>query len=381
MRPLLIPLALLSIPCLAGSLQLNPLALDPAQFRVTEFATNLTFPLGMVQLSDASIGVGTYYSILRFADANHVGVAEPAGSALFSGAGARIGLLAAGDYYVDSRFEFFGAAPVSSITLLKPGATASDTLTAAGTLELNFPVGWEHAQPGIAVRPSPGHAGSYDLVFNVGAEGDHTVSTGKVQLGGLAMATLDGDSLYAVTLDLSGAAPSASGVRKIASGIRNVVGMGFQPGTGDFYFADNAIDGTGPLGDEPPQSDEINRIAAADFDNGNPPDFGFPNCFVQYRTGVQIGSGCVAPFFAIQPIPNGTVLGSESEGPAQLAFAPANFPAAFRNGMFIGFSGKGGVTGAANEENALGFYDFTSGHYIHFAENSQDGVYQPIGIL
>ena len=54
MRPLLIPLALLSIPCLAGSLQLNPLALDPAQFRVTEFATNLTFPLGMVQLSDAS---------------------------------------------------------------------------------------------------------------------------------------------------------------------------------------------------------------------------------------------------------------------------------------------------------------------------------------
>ncbi len=65
----------------------------------------------------------------------------------------------------------------------------------------------------------------------------------------------------------------------------------------------------------------------------------------------------------------------------QIAFAPANFPAGFNNGIFLGFSGKGNVTGPANEENAVGYYDFTTGTYIHFSENSQQGVYQPAGIM
>ena len=67
--------------------------------------------------------------------------------------------------------------------------------------------------------------------------------------------------------------------------------------------------------------------------------------------------------------------------PSQLAFAPANFPAGFNNGIFLGFDGKGGVTGPTNEENAVGYYDFPTGKYIHFSENSQNGVYEPIGIL
>ena len=47
---------------------------------------------------------------------------------------------------------------------------------------------------------------------------------------------------------------------------------------------------------------------------------------------------------------------------------------------FLGFYGKGS-TGVSNEENAVGYYDFISGSYIHFVENSQDGVYSPIGIM
>ena len=39
------------------------------------------------------------------------------------------------------------------------------------------------------------------------------------------------------------------------------------------------------------------------------------------------------------------------------------------------------MTGPANEENAVGYYDFATGDFVHFSENSQDGVYQPIGIM
>jgi glucose/arabinose dehydrogenase len=49
--------------------------------------------------------------------------------------------------------------------------------------------------------------------------------------------------LYSVTLDLTGAQPTvvANSLKKVAANTRNVVGMGFQPGTGDFYFADNGM--------------------------------------------------------------------------------------------------------------------------------------------
>jgi glucose/arabinose dehydrogenase len=260
----------------------------------------------------------------------------------YPGVGAHTGLVQAGGYYVDANTgDFITGTAGHIISILQPGGTPDSPLIPVGALQLTFPDGWEHNQLGIAARPTPGQPGSYDLVFNVGSEFDHELSTDKVQLSGLASATLDGDSLYSVTLNLSAAKPVASDVRKIATGIRNVIGMGFQPGTGDFYFADNAIDGTGPDGDEPPQAEEINVIAAARLGAGAPLDFGYPGCYTEYRTGNLIGDGCVRPFFAIQPLPNGTLLGSESEGVAQLAFAPADFPPGFNNGIFLGFSGQG----------------------------------------
>lgn len=374
----------LTVPGFGGYLQLNGTALDTSRFNVTPFSVTLPGPLGMVQLSDGSFAVAAYYpGIVRLTDADHNGVADNIGTRLFAAPGAHTGLVQAGNYYIDGNFGDYqnGHFDGQVMTVLKPGANPSDQWTPVGALKLDFPAGWEHSQLGIATRPTPGHAGSYDLVFNIGSEFDRQASTDKVALtGGLISGTLDGDSLYAVTLDLSGQTPVASDLRKVASGIRNVIGMGFQPGTGDFYFGDNAIDGTGPLGDEPPQAEEINRITAADFNSRVVPNFGYPDCYTQYRTGAAIGSGCVNPFFAIQPIANGTPLGSESEGITQIAFAPSGFPSGFNNGIFIGFSGKGS-TGAADEENAVGYYDFGTGNYLHFSENSEDGVYQPIGIM
>jgi hypothetical protein len=83
---------------------------------------------------------------------------------------------------------------------------------------------------------------------------------------------------------------------------------------------------------------------------------------------------------AFQPIPNGTPLGSESEGPVEIAFAPSNFPTGYNNGIFIVFSGKAAI-GPANEENATVYYDFGTGQYIHFTENSLPGVGELVGAL
>jgi hypothetical protein len=367
------------LPGFSATLQLNPLAVNPSLFTVTEF-TNIGFgALGVTPLADGSVAIASYLGgVQRFVDANHDGVADATGTQIFNNVGDHTGLIAAGRYYLDGNSG--GGPNGPAITFLKPGANAAAPLISAGSLDVGFVPNWEHSQMGIAARPTPGNAGSWDVVFNIGSEYDHQTSTDTVQLSGLISATLQGDSLYAVTVDLSGSQPVASNLRKVASGIRNVIGMGFQPSTGDFYFADNAIDGTGPGGDEPPQAEEINRIAAADFGSGTPPDFGYPNCYIEYRTGNQIGSGCVQPLFAIQPLPNGTVLGSESEGVTQFDFAPAGFPDGFNNGLFLGFFGKWGVTGAANEENAVGYYDFGTRTLVHFSENSQNGVYQPIGI-
>jgi hypothetical protein len=328
-------------------------------------------------LGPDTLGVASFSGIQAYSGLTTGQTAGP--TTIFSTPGAYTGLVKAGNYYIAGN-SGTGAGD-QAIIFLQPGATPTSPLTNAGSLQFAFPSTWEHSQMGVAARPAPGQPGSYDVIFNVGSEYDHQTSTDTVGVSGLTSATLQGDSLYELTVDLTGDQPVVTGLKQVVTGIRNVIGMAFQPGTGDFYFADNAIDGTGPTGDEPPQAEEINLIAAADLGAGPPINFGYPSCYIQYRTGAEVGSGCVQPLFAIQPLPNGTALGSESEGVTQIAFAPTNFPAGYNNGIFLGFDGKGGVTGPENEENAVGYYDFPTGKYIHFSENSQNGVYEPIGIL
>ena len=72
---------------------------------------------------------------------NHDGVADAAGSTLYSAPGARLGLVAVGGYYIDSHFHYLTAHPSSTIKILQPGATAADQLTVVGTLDVAFPSG------------------------------------------------------------------------------------------------------------------------------------------------------------------------------------------------------------------------------------------------
>ncbi len=361
---------------------LNPNVVNPALFRVTTFASGLAYPDSIQVLSDGSIailsspGYSQSGSILRFTAFNHPGVADGPGTVLYTTSpGPLTGFIRIGKYYA---LGDFGS---HRITLLKEGATPDEPMTAVANLNFNYGSNWEHNTIGIASRPTPGVAGSYDLVFNIGAEADITASTGTVALTGTGFSTfpsstLKGDSLYAITINETGAVPAASNLRPVARGIRNVFGMAFQSGTGDFYFTDNAMDMPLTNG-EPPQADELNFISVANFSNGTPPNFGFPTCYIQYVTGTPIGSGCVQPLQAFQPIPD-TFSGAELEGPTEMAFAPKYFPSGFNNGIFVGFNGEG--IGKPTDEAGMGYYDFSLHHYVHFIESSNPEIGNIIGV-
>ncbi|MEP7353600.1 MAG: PEP-CTERM sorting domain-containing protein [Acidobacteriota bacterium] len=375
MRAAYFPVMLLGLASTAfGTLIFNDPVVDPSNFRLTQFTNS---PIGtaysLQRLPDGSVAVLEGGTIQRLTDLNSDGIADDVGTPIYHSNGAFLtGFVKVGDLYAVGDYNS------SSITLLKPGATPADPMTAVGSINFNYAVDWYHPTAGLSARPTPGSPGSYDLVFNVGSQYNDQLSTDQVPLTGLVNASVDGDSIYKITINETGPTPTLSGLQKVATGIRNVAGMQFAT-NGDFYFADNAIDGPGADGDEPPQADELNRILLADF-GATLPDFGYPTCYIGYRSGSQVGTNCVDPYLAFQPIDNGTLLGLESEGPVEMAFAPSNFPAGFNNGIFIGFAGKSS-TGPSNEENAVVYYDFGTGKYIHFTESGLPGVGRPVGLL
>lgn len=354
--------------------------MDGSQFRVTLFASGLVLPQAMQQLGDGSLVVQhsvnyTGGQLVRYVDANGDGVADGfgpgigQGTALYTnadGQGPVIQLVSAGGYLLQGTFGD------KTISLLKVGATPSSPLTEAGSLQFGFPADWLHSSAGLAIRPSSnGQAGFYDLVFNVGSDGDATVG-GQIPLNGLGLNNelLDGASLYMVTLDLNGNPPTASNLRKVASGVRNSFGLLFDP-QGNLWFSDNAMNQGNP-GGNPIQADELNWIPAAQLLPGAPiPHFGFPDCFPRYLDGVHaLPDDCqhpVASFTPLGPLDPGV------GGAAQIAFSPSGFPAALSGGIFIGFAGVGHV------RNSVMYYDPIQGRYFEFiVQGSMD---YPLGLL
>ena len=357
------------------------------QFQISTFASGLNFPTSMQRLADGSILVGTsdpvsgsiYNSsgtLLRFTDANDDGVADGPGQVVFSGLTGTVSSVrqAGGLLFVTS------SRPGSeTISVLRPGATPSDPLTSAGSIDFQFPSGTLHTTYALAVRDSPTVAGATELFFNVGSRTNNTRTSTPIPVTGLIDATLNGDSIYRVTVTDPGvgAAPTFSGLEQIATGLRNAAGIAFDPLTGDLLFQDNGIDGlTDP--NEPFSADELNRIAVGEI-GGAIEDFGFPDRFVAYRTGGQGGPGG-NPLVAFQPIPDPSN-GSEAEGANEIAFVPDAFRSILGNGVFVGFHGRFNAGGLANEENPLVFYDLDTDDYFHFIENDQDGVGHLDGLL
>jgi len=390
-RPLA-PLLLLLFPAAGSATILNANAVNPALFNVTTFASGLEFPASLMPVANGNLLVETsptYGSapgqLLDF------GPAGGTGTVVYTSApsGLMTGLVQVGNYYaIGNDGSRIGPTADHSITLVEPGPTPSSPMTAVATLTFNYAQPWEHDNVGMAVRPTPGIPGSYDLIVNIGAQGDNTATPAdqQVSLTGTGFSSvpsqnLSGDSLYLIRIDENGAQPAVTDIQQVATGIRNVFGMAFDPATGDLYFADNGIDALPPGStltpapdDEPPQADELNILSGATLGIGPPPDYGFPDCYIRYAYGgiqpVAVGSGCVQPLLAFQPITDAAGT-HELEGPTSVAFAPSDFPAPFNDGIFVAFTGGE----SPNDEDGMAYYDFATGQYIHFIEslNGQTG--------
>jgi glucose/arabinose dehydrogenase len=359
---------------------LNTPTVDSSLFRVTQFASGQPVPNSVIRAKDGSLlavqSPGfSEAQVVRYVDANGDGVADGAPTVLYSNqdAGPGTQIRSADQLY------YVGEFGTKSITALSPGANAGDPLTAVGSLQFQYPDGHGHPTPGIAVRKTPGTPGSVDLVFNVGSEFNGALSSNSVIVSGMGLAAveLQGDSLYMITINEASGSPTASNLRQVATGIRNVYGMAFHPVTGDLYFADNAIDENNRTNfTEPPQADELNRILAGKLGT-EVLRFGYPNCYPQYRTNLLIETGVgdcdgvTTSLINFQPVPNGAS-GARSEGPAEIAFAPSLFPGYYKGGLFVGFSGDIGPQGT-NDQNPLVFVNSTNSALQHFIASGTIG--------
>jgi glucose/arabinose dehydrogenase len=363
---------------------------NPGDFRITVFATNVYYPLGMVELADGSILVAvsqgnSFWSsigqIVRFTDTNQDGIADGPGSVLYSGLpGGQTSLRMCGNLIFVT-----GQGRGRPISILRPGVTPEAALTLVGQININYPSGnWEHPHSALQVRPSPGQPGSCDLLFQFGSDANSTktIRTGilsSAQITG-ADGTLEGESIYMLTLTDYATNIIASKLTRLAKGLRNPAGFAFHPVTGDLYFEDNGIDGLIDP-NEPLSADELNVIPAAQVGNGAVPDFGFPTNYTVYRTGVLAGGGGgVQPLVVFQPQPN-PLTGSESEGPNDIAFAPRAFPNGLNNGIFVGFHGRFSTGGITNEENPLVFVDLRNTNYFQIIGNDEPNIGHLDGLL
>jgi len=365
------------------SLNFGSTGLDPADFRVTTFASGLAYPYGMVELPDGSIlaatskpnAGGNYFvssgELVRFVDADDDGVAESSSVLASNLPGTLTGLTGAGDLIITASVNGLPTAgdPDPVITVLRRGATPADALSVVGSISFDHPANWGHVPTALATRPTPGQAGSHDLFFQVGSKGDGTATTDTVNSTGLLNATYNADSIYKVTLTDTGTAVTAGSATQIATGLRNAAGLAFHPTTGDLYFEDNGFD-------SPIQSaDELNMIAANDL-GGAIEDFGFAGNYFTYPDGVEVGSGGIDPLALFLPLG-----GANSEGPAEIAFAPDAFPTPLAGGLFIGFHGDFNSAGTANDENPLVFYNPDTDEYFHFIETDEAGIGHLDGLL
>lgn len=337
------------------------------------FASGLNFPMGIIQLPDGSFLVatsdpsgGSYFqstgALLRLTDHDGDGRADSDGVVLAGDIpGPLVALQRAGNLIVVTSARAGGEA----IYVYRRGDAWRAPLTKVAEIDFAFS-GAEHQSYSLAVRPSTRQPGSYDLFFNIGAHGNDTSGVNVIASGALS-ATLEDASIYMTTVTGDGENVTFTPAVEIARGLRNASALVFARGSGDLIIGENGID----TPDNPIVSlsaDELDVIPAARI-GGDVEDFGFPSTYVDYATGVTVGSDGLPPAVAFLPID-----GSEDEGIASLAQMPANFPPNLRDGYVAGFHGQFNAAGDDNEENPLVWVDLASGDRFQLIANDNPGV-------
>ena len=354
---------------------------DPDAFAVTTFASGLPYPYGLAELLDGSLLVGVsvptgggFFSsvgeLWRLADDNGDGVADGPPIVLVSGLPGAMGAVrVAGDlvFAVDSQP---GAAQIS---VLRLGTAATDPFAFVGAIAFTYPTTMDHGTYGLAVRELPGAAGTYELFFNVGSTANDAAGA-TVEASGLTFGTLLDAAIYRVAIDDRGDVTLVGAPELIATGLRNAAGIALDRESGDLWFEDNGID-TPDNRIEALSADEVNLIPAAEI-GGDAEDFGFPNGWVDYRSGEPVGAGGTPPVAAFTPL-----AGIENEGAADIALAPPGFPDGLNDGVFVGFHGQWDEVGDANEENPVAYVDRATGDVVHVVAEAEPAIGHLDGLL
>jgi len=358
---------------------------NPDDFEVTVFASALNFPIGMAEFPDGSIlvaindGANFFNStgkLIRLKDLDGDGVADGPPQIMFEGLpGSQTAVRIAGTLV-------FVTGSAKPITVLRLGETLDSPLTLVGRIDFTYSGSDHHAHSTLQIRPTSDTENSHDLFFQQGSENNASASSRTVGISSASIQGVDGtlvdESAYKITVTDHGTHLSASEPRRIASGLRNAAGFAFHPATGDLYLQDNGIDGLVDT-NEPHSADELNMIPREEI-GVSIPDFGFPDGYTAYRTGVAVGGEPVRPVMVFQPIPD-PLTGLRSEGPNHITFAPTLFPEGLNDGLFIGFHGKFMSGGVKNDENPLIYANPETGDYFHFIQGQQKGIGHLDGLL
>lgn len=356
--------------------------IDPARFQSTVFASGLHFPYGMQQLEDGSLLVGTsrplsssgYFQsigeLIRLKDRDGDGRADGMPEVLYSGLP---GVVTAVHKSGDLIFVTSAQPGSERISILRQKHRPGHPFELVGAVRFAFPAGWEHTSYALATRR---RGNVHEVFFNIGSSDNDGQTLQTVSVSGLTRGTLQGASLYRMFVQVTGRSISVSAPERIASGLRNAAGIAFAPGSGDLFFQDNGIDHPMNRSDQL-SADELNRLSHKSL-GGPVESFGFPESYVEYRTGAIVGGKGIPPVCAFQPLGSPP---SESEGATDIAFAPKHFPATLRGGVFVSFFGEYGKAGLANAENPVVFCDPATGRYIHFIGNEEPYVGHLSGLL
>lgn len=341
-----------------------------AGLELTEVASDLEFPMGMVALSDGSILVatspsqaGNFYDstgeIIRMVDQDGDGTFDDRSTVASGLPGSLVALAKYEDIVVTTSAEGGDEA----IIFFRTGSTWDQPLIELDRLQLGF-IGAMHQSYALAIRPSKSSDDSFDLFFNLGAGGNDTDGA-NVRLSGPLSDSLEPSSVHMITVTFGGSELRFSDPVLIATGLRNASVLLIHPETGDLLIGENGIDGLEEA-IVAYSADEINVVSRGQI-GVKIVDFGFPDAYTESATGVAIGVQTALITFL-------PIAGDEAEGIAGMTLLPASFPGPFSGQLIAGFHGQFDLIGIKNEENPVRIVNLETGDQSNLILNSSQGV-------